>query len=176
MKKNLIYIVLLAALGIIAFVPGVKEMFMPVAEIEEAVKVNEEDYDIALEGLNTPDANLEDFRGKKLLFLNFWGTWCAPCREEWPTIEALYKDRKEEMDFVLIAMLDEKEAVLKFMKENGYTAPVYLAKSPVSGKILPKVYPTTFILDKTGRILQKETATKDWNSVESNEFIDNMLK
>jgi len=175
LKKNFIYILILAALGVIAFVPGVKEIFMPVAEIEQAVKVDLEDYDLELEGLNTPDTNLKEFRGEKLLFLNFWGTWCAPCREEWPTIEALYKARHKDMDFVLIAMLDEKEAVLKFMKDNGYTAPVYLAKSPVSGKILPKVYPTTFILDKNGRILKKETATKDWNSPDSNAFLDEML-
>lgn len=176
MKKNIIYIVILIVLGVVAFVPGVKEMFFPVAEIESAVTVDEADYDVQLKGINTSSTNLKNFKGNKILFLNFWGTWCGPCRTEWPSIEALYKEKKNEMDFVLIAMMDKEEDVRKFIKENNYTAPVYLAESPINGKILPKVFPTTFILDKDGRILMKETSTKDWNAASVHEFLKGFLK
>lgn len=174
MKKNIIYIVLLAVLGIIAFVPAVKDIFFPVAEIENAVTVDEADYDINLKGINTASTNLKNFKGKNVVFLNFWGTWCAPCREEWPTIQKLYDSKKGKVDFVLIAMMDKEEDVRKFMKENNYTVPVYIAESPINGKILPKVFPTTFLLDKNGRILMKEDGTKDWNSKSVHEFIDNV--
>ena len=176
MKKTSIYIVLLLILAILAFVPGVKNLFFPVAEIENAVTVDENDYDIQLKGINTANTNLKYFKGENPVFLNFWGTWCAPCRNEWPTIEALYKAKKNKVDFVLIAMMDKEEDVRKFIKENNYTAPVYIAESPINGKILPKVFPTTFLLDKNGRILLKETSTKDWNSKSVNEFIDNVIK
>ncbi len=176
MKKNIIYIFLVAVLAAVAFIPGVKEMFFPVAEIESAVKVDEADYDVKLKGINTSSTNLKNFREKKVVFLNFWGTWCAPCRTEWPSIEQLYLEKKDDMDFVLIAMMDKEEDVRKFIKDNNYTAPVYIAESPINGKILPKVFPTTFLLDKDGRILLKETASKDWNTTESKQFIESFTK
>ncbi|MDO5615937.1 MAG: TlpA disulfide reductase family protein [Cruoricaptor ignavus] len=176
MKKNVIYIVLLVIIGALAFSPKVREFLFPVAEIKSAVTVEEADYNVQLKGINTTDANLKDFKGKKMLFLNFWGTWCAPCREEWPSIQKLYDSKKDEMDFVLIAMMDKEDEVRKFVAENNYTAPVYVAESPINSKILPKVFPTTFLLDKNGHILLKEEATKDWNSEATRTFIDNLNK
>ncbi len=61
MKKNIIYIVLIAVIAVIAFIPGVKdklqEAFFPVATIENAVHISEEDYDIDLKGINVPSTN-----------------------------------------------------------------------------------------------------------------------
>ena len=73
-------------------------------------------------------------------------------------------------------MQDEEEKVRKFMADNKYTAPVYIAQTPISNNVLPKVFPTTFLLDKNGRILLKEDASKDWNSKSTHEFIDTFTK
>ena len=73
-------------------------------------------------------------------------------------------------------MQDKEEDVVKFIKENNYTAPVYIAQTPINDKILPRVFPTTFLLNENGRILLKEDATKDWNSESVNKFIDQILK
>lgn len=179
MKKNIIYLVLIVVIGIIALVPGVKEFlkdqFFPIATIENAVHVNEQDYDIELQGINVPSTNLKNFKDKPI-FLNFWGTWCPPCRKEWPSIQKLYETRKGNVDFVLIAMQDQEANVRKFLQENNYTAPVYIAQSPISEKLLPKVFPTTYLLDKTGRILIKEDASRDWNTESVHQFIDNIVK
>lgn len=179
MKKNLIYIFLLVVIGAILAIPSsrnfLKNTFFPIATVESAATISDVDFDMDLKGINTPNTNLKNLRDKTI-FLNYWGTWCAPCRKEWPTIQAMYDTRKDKMNFVLIAMKDEEEAVVKFLKENNYNVPVYIAQSPISEKILPKAFPTTFLLDKGGRILLKEDAYKDWNSESALEFIDAATK
>jgi len=178
-KKNSIYIILLLILGGVFFIPGVKdkiqEQFFPVATVQSAVTIPENDYNIVLRGINVPSTNLKNFHGKTV-FLNFWGTWCPPCREEWPSIQKLYETKNSKVDFVLIAMQDNEESILKYLKENNFTAPVYIAESPISDKLLPKVFPTTYLLAKNGQILKKETATLDWSSKEITDFIDNVTK
>lgn len=179
MKKSLVYVVLLVILGGIFLIPSVrdfaKNQLFPTATIEKAITVSDKDFDVDLKGINVPSTNLKTLKNKTL-FLNFWGTWCAPCRKEWPTIQAMYDTRKDKMNFALIAMQDQEEKVREYLKENNYNVPVYIAESPISESILPKSFPTTFILDKNGRILLKEDAYKDWNSESSLQFIDNVTK
>ena len=180
LRKNLFTIIITIFVAVLFIFPEVKlklkDLFFPIAAIENAVTLQDADLDIELKGINAPNTNLKTLKGNKLIFLNFWGTWCPPCREEWPTIQKLYDSKKDKIDFVLIAMQDEEEKVRKFMADNKYTAPVYIAQTPISNNVLPKVFPTTFLLDKNGRILLKEDASKDWNSKSTHEFIDNFTK
>lgn len=150
-------------------------MTATVEKLDKEVKLNDTEMDIALKGINTPDINFKELKGKTI-FLNFWGTWCKPCREEWPSIQKLYDKQNSKVSFALIAMQDKEELVRKFVEENNYTAPVYIAQSPMDAKLLPKVFPTTYILSSNGQIVKKEESTLDWNSEEINQFLNTITQ
>lgn len=176
MKKSYLYLIIIGAILGVSFIPSVrdfvKNQLMPMDKIEESITLDDKDLAIDLKGINVSSTNLQTLKDKKLIFLNFWGTWCPPCVEEWGSIEQLYKEKNKDVEFVLIAMLDEEDKVREFIKKNNYTAPVYIAESPLSERILPKVFPTTYLLDKGGRIIKKETSSKDWNSDEIKNLIN----
>lgn len=182
LKKNWITLSLTAFLLAILLIPSFKEfvtrqilMKPSLEKVENEVTFTSEELNIQLKGVNVPDANLADFKGK-VVFLNFWGTWCPPCRAEYPSIQKLYEAKKDKVQFVLVAMQDEEEKVKQFLAENKYTTPVYLAKSPLAEKMLPKSFPTTFLVGQNGRILMKEDAAKDWNAEDVLQFIDSVTK
>ena len=182
LKKNWITLSLTAFLLAILLIPSFKEfvtrqilMKPSLEKVENEVTFTPEELNLQLKGVNVPDANLADFKGK-VVFLNFWGTWCPPCRAEYPSIQKLYEAKKDKVQFVLVAMQDEEEKVKQFLAENKYTTPVYLAKSPLAEKMLPKSFPTTFLIGQNGRILMKEDAAKDWNAEDVLQFIDSVTK
>ena len=182
LKKNWITLSLTAFLLAVLLIPSFKEfvtrqilMKPSLEKVENEVTFTPEELNLQLKGVNVPDANLADFKGK-VVFLNFWGTWCPPCRAEYPSIQKLYEAKKDKVQFVLVAMQDEEEKVKQFLAENKYTTPVYLAKSPLAEKMLPKSFPTTFLVGQNGRILMKEDAAKDWNAEDVLQFIDSVTK
>ena len=109
---------------------------------------------------------LSDYKGK-VVFLNFWATWCPPCREEMPDIEALYNEYGENSeDLVILSVANPKtkdnpnnndktiEEVTKFMEDNGYSYPALM---DTTGDVLLQYYitafPTTFMIDREGRVI-----------------------
>lgn len=182
LKKNSVYFVIIVLFIAVATVPGIRQfvkdqvMMKPAMEVaEKSMTLSPADYDIDLKGINTPDTNLKAFRGRAL-FLNFWGTWCPPCRSEWPSIQKLYEAQEGKTAFVLIAMEDQEQAVRAFLQKKNYTVPVYIAASPLPAMLLPHSFPTTFILRKDGLILKKSDSAEDWASPASLKFMQDMLQ
>lgn len=182
LKKNWLTLLLTTFLLAVLLIPSFKEFVIrqilmkpSLEKVENEITFTPEEMNLPLKGINVPDANLADFKDK-VVFLNFWGTWCPPCRAEFPTVQKLYDAKKDKVQFVLIAMQDEEAQVKKFLAENHYTTPVYIAAGPIAEKMLPQSFPTTFILGKKGRILQKEEAAKDWSSDAVQQFLDAISK
>lgn len=98
--------------------------------------------------------NLEEYKGK-VVFLNFWATWCPPCRKEMPEIEELYKEYGEnKKDVIFLGVNNEKkENVVKFLKENNYTFPtVFEEKEKITNQYFISAFPTSFVIDKNGNV------------------------
>jgi thiol-disulfide isomerase/thioredoxin len=107
----------------------------------------------------------EELKGK-VIFLNFWATWCPPCIAEMPSIQALYERiDKEKVVFVMIATNDEEEKVRKFIKRKEFTFPVYILKDHYLPTVFhSKAIPTTFIIDKAGTIVFKHEGTANYDT------------
>lgn len=104
---------------------------------------------------------LSDYKGKTI-FLNFWATWCPPCRAEMPDIQKIYETYSTEGDDGLIVLGvaapgygDEKdeEGIKKFLKDNGYTYPVLMdTEAELFDAYGIYSYPTTFMIDRDGNV------------------------
>jgi len=106
---------------------------------------------------------MDDLRGKVVL-LNLWATWCPPCIEEMPTLEALSK-KMTGRDFVLLAISEDEhsEDVAPWIEQRGLTFPVLLdARGQVGADLGITGYPETFIVDRTGRIVHHHIGYRDW--------------
>lgn|SRR5690606_13919270 len=142
---------------------------------EREFSLADENMNISLKGYNgTPDANLVDFRGK-VVFLNFWGSWCPPCVAEMPSIQELYEAKGNQVAFVLITMNDKPEKFVPFLQKNNYKMPVYEANSLLPSVLMPDSFPTTYIIDKNGEVVLKEISSADWNSPKVHELLDKLL-
>jgi peroxiredoxin len=133
--------------------------------------------DFCLEGLNGKKLQLHSLRGNVIL-LNFWATWCGPCREEMPSMEALYQQYKDR-DFMLLTIsVDEgsPEPIRKFIQKNDYHFPVLFNPT---GKTLDLFgidrIPATLLIDKKGRILGRAIGPRDWSHPDVFSFIDRLL-
>ena len=114
----------------------------------------------------------------KVLFINFWATWCPPCREELPSIEAVYREMSLDDKFAMITILyrDNPSSAIEYMKENGYTFPVYSDPGDGSSRNFGVTgVPETYIVDKKGVLRRKVIGAADWGSAEEKGFIKSLL-
>ena len=114
--------------------------------------------DFELQALDGKDMKLSDFRGKAVL-LNFWATWCGPCKIEMPWFVELQKQYGPQgLQIVGVAMDDSSaEDISKFVKEMGVNYPILLGKEAVGesyGGV--GVLPTTFFIDRDGKFVARE--------------------
>lgn len=139
-------------------------------------------------GAKAPNFSLEDLRGKKselkhyrgkVVFLNFWATWCGPCKEEMPSMEELCK-RFKDKDFVFLAVSVDYEGVKPvkdFIDKHRYTFPVLIdPKCETLDLFEVKGIPTTFLIDKKGIIVGKAIGPKDWQKTEVVSIINLLLQ
>jgi len=123
--------------------------------------------DFTLASLDGSRKSLSSFKGK-VVFLSFWATWCGPCKEELPSIQALY-DRLSDKGFVVVAVdLGEGQAkVAQFVKEHNLTFPVLLDGDVAVGSAFgASSIPTNYLIDRSGRIIARVVGYDgtDWTS------------
>ncbi len=111
----------------------------------------------------------------QITFLSFWATWCAPCVAELPSIETLYQDYKDRINFVLVTH-EDPEVVQRFLDKRNIDLPVCFPVSVPPEVLQSKSIPTNFLIDAEGNIRIKETGAANWNSKKVRELLNKLLK
>jgi len=144
----------------------------------EPLVVGKEAPDFALTDLNEKPYRLSDFRGK-VVFLNFWATWCAPCREEMPSMEVLNKNFEKDGLVILAVSIDRvttAKDIPPFVKGLNLTFPVLLDSWGKTDKPYKRMgVPETFIIDQQGLIREIIIGPKDWTRIDNLRTITTLL-
>ena len=131
------------------------------------------DYNWQLQDGEGQTMNFSDSKNKVVL-INFWATWCPPCIAEMPSLDKLYEDYKDRVDFYFVS--NEKiEVIQGFMDKNKYG---FKVQNPTTK--YPEVFdissiPRTYLIDKSGSIVMDKAGAANWNSDKVRTQIDTLL-
>lgn len=108
--------------------------------------------DFTFKTLDGRELRLSELHGKVVL-VNFWATWCPPCKEEMPIFEREYKRCKDKGFEILAVNMDSSESNLqKFLKENNYSFPIVRPSEDLQKELKLMGFPTSYLLDREGKI------------------------
>jgi thiol-disulfide isomerase/thioredoxin len=134
--------------------------------------------DFLLQDLNGNTVKFSSLKNK-VIFLNIWATWCPPCVAEMPGIQSLYDKVKSDKNIAFVMLsVDENgtEKVKKFIRKKGFNFPVYLPASNLPPAFETQSIPTTFILDRTGKIATRHEGMADYDSEKVQTFLLDLAK
>ncbi|WP_028888555.1 TlpA family protein disulfide reductase [Tenacibaculum ovolyticum] len=177
-RKTISNIVFVVIIGLLIYPPTKVYFIRLISFSPSTIKVEEREelkrYDWNLQGLNTESIDFNKTKGK-VVFVNFWATWCPPCRAEMPSIQDLYDDYKDRVTFIFVSNENWK-TIDDFYKKNSYDLPTYNTTSNIPTQLKTKSIPATFILDKKSAIVMQKKGAADWNSKKVRTLLDELIK
>jgi peroxiredoxin len=165
--------------------PPVAEQSLRVANIEQAIK----DLDLIRPPrqkladdftLETPEGGrfrLSEHRGK-VVFINFWATWCPPCREEMPAMERLYTRYKKDGLVMLAVSVDaDPRAVTPFITEHTFTFTVGLdPKMELANAYSVRGLPASFVVDRRGHLTALALGPREWDNAAGRALVEGLTR
>lgn len=179
-RHRLLYLLL-----IIALAAGVYRFQVPVSSQNQEVYFDQEKPEVGhlaprftLRNLSGNLEGIDDYKDH-VIVLNFWATWCAPCLEEMPAFESLYRRYRSQGLTVLAVSLDKGDSskVKKFVDTHNLTFPILMDNEGVAERLYPSfTIPFTYVIDKKGRVAARVDGAKNWGSGETFKALDLLLK
>jgi len=140
-----------------------------IVPVEQTVSL---DWDV--QTLDGQTINLKKKFEGKAVFLNFWATWCPPCKKEMPSIEKLYAKFNGKVGFACVSSESIKE-LQKFKDSKGYTMPIYSIEGTPPKDIHLKGIPMTYIISDDRKLSFKHLGGADWAHESMIVFLENLL-
>jgi thiol-disulfide isomerase/thioredoxin len=185
LKKYIYNGIFILCLGLILFVPSAKALllqglmqvglFNPETQTEKTT-LTSQSLAIQFKDSKGKITSLAELKGK-VVFLNFWATWCPPCLAEMPSINKLYEQYKDHENVAFI-MVDADHDFAKsnaYMNRKGYQLPIYQMASNVPEDLFSGSLPTTIVFDKKGRLSFKHEGAANYHSKKFTTFIQQLI-
>lgn len=180
-KKHILSLVIILATLVLLFTPLGFRLKVQVSKLlstsavmlRTGKEVPADAYDWKLQQHDGTVTVLKDHKNK-VLFINFWATWCAPCVAELPSIQKLYNAYGERVEFFLVTE-EKPDKVQNFLIKNNYQLPIYYNNTEKPDVFKSKTVPTTYIVDRKGKIVIAETGAANWNSEKTREMLEEFL-
>jgi thiol-disulfide isomerase/thioredoxin len=145
---------------------------LPPPEIPVETRVN---LDWNLKTLSGTQINLEKEYEDKVIFINFWATWCPPCIAEMPAIEKLYQKFKGRIGFACISN-ESLDTIKEFKTKNKYSFTIYQGEMDVPAEFKLTIIPATFIIARDRKIALKHEGPADWSHQKVIEYLEALIK
>lgn len=175
LKKHGFSILFYALLALFLFSPGAKSWLLQQvvatgllkADIKKAGpgKVLPDAGNFSFTNAEGKSSDLAELKGKVVL-INFWASWCPPCRAEMPDLEALYQKLKDDDRIVFLFLNEDEDRIkaLEYIKKNHPAIPLFYAEGNVSTDIFSGSLPTTLVLNKEQKIVLKKEGIAGYNT------------
>ena len=184
-KKHVLLFIIAFIGAILFFFEHFAETPISVSDVQVSKNFSQEKPEVGylapgftLRNLKGNYESLEDYRGQ-VVILNFWATWCAPCRVEMPSFENLYRRYRSEGVVVLAVTLDKNvgSKIKSFVDEYGLTFPVLLDKKGEVERLYPSMtIPFTYVINPEGRVVTRVDGAKNWESKDTFDAIEYLLE
>ena len=176
-KRDLIELgVILSIFAIIYFTGSQAEVFgkvqqavlytgvMNAGELDDQAK-QPADYNFKLMNEGGELVDVQTFKGKSI-FMNLWATWCAPCIAEMPGINSLYDKIGQNESVVFLMIFEDKDfnKAKEWVKEKGFTFPIYKIATTLPEVYETYVVPSTFVISKEGEIIVKKVGMANYDT------------
>jgi len=189
LRRPLVWVALFGLLSLVAFgylgqlffrtkpasPPAARDFFARLS-IERPEKIIQAP-DFSLEDLSGKRLSLKDLKGK-VVFLNFWATWCVPCRQEMPFMEALHREFKDRgLEVVAVNFREDRKTAQKFFAELGLTFRALLdLDGGVSNEYGAWSLPLTYVINRKGEFVGKTIGDRRWYSEDARAFFRELLQ
>jgi thiol-disulfide isomerase/thioredoxin len=179
---NVLNVLFFAAIIAVLFIPAAKSLlirglmgvglFQPKTEQTASLL---QAKDITFRDSNGRTINLSSLKGK-VVFINFWATWCPPCLAELPSINTLYKKLSNNTNIVFLIVDADNQLgkSVPFIKNHGYNLPVFETVTNIPSEMLSGLIPTTVIINKQGLIVFKHEGVADYSSEKFAEYLQKL--
>lgn len=158
MKKSTRKIVRTGTILTIVALLGIT-LYLNLRDGSQTINVGDEAVDFKLETLDGEQLQLSEITGDKGVILNFWGTWCKPCREEMPDMNQVYNEGHEDYEIVAVNVSENKQQISQFISGLSEDLDYPIALDP--NRSVTKAYnigplPTTIAVNKDGVVVEKQ--------------------
>ena len=183
-RKNGFTILMVVFVGVMLFSPDAKSfvlrqlmatgLFNASMDGKSADTSSANDFDFKDEKGNVQST--ASLRGK-VVFINFWASWCPPCRAEFPSIETLYTQFKDNPDIFFLTINEDNDPAMgkAYLNKEKFSIPMYQSNGNVPAEVFSGSLPTTIVLDKNGKIRLHHTGFANYASAKFVKQIEELI-